>query len=332
MKAILFSAQHQTALSDVPKPEPQDHQVVVAVKASGICHTDFEVLSGNYGTGAYPLIPGHEFAGEVQAIGDKVRGIEIGMRVVVDPNFGCTTCAACQRGWSHLCEALCAYGVTHHGGFAEFCAVDQSAVVNIGEMPFDVAALAEPMGCVLNGLEAVQAQKAQNALIIGAGPMGLLLAVGLRAEGVGTIVLSDIDEARLRLAQSFGFETVEADGLAHPSHHHRYDLAIDATGRVDVAQKLPDYICNGGKALYFGVCPSDQRISISPFEIFRRQLSLCGSHSLNHNIKPALEALAAFGDGIKDVISHRLPIEDVARIFTEQRAPRGALKIQANWS
>jgi len=140
-------------------------------------------------------------------------------------------------------------------------------------MPFEIAALAEPLGCVLNGLEAAQSSRAENAMIFGAGPIGMLLALGLKAGGNKSV-----------------------------------DLVADATGVPAVAGKLTNYIANGGVGLFFGVCPSEAGIEISPFELFRRQLTLAGSHSLNHNIPEALSALgsedperhiASFREGIR---------------------------------
>ena len=156
MQSIVFADKNQVAFTNLPDPKPGADEVVVDVRASGICHTDIEVLRGNYGTSAFPLVPGHEYAGEVSAVGADVTRVSVGDRVVVDPNIECGTCRACQRGWAHMCETLGAYGVTQNGGFADRSVVKASAVHSIGEMPFEIAALAEPLGCVLNGLEAAQ--------------------------------------------------------------------------------------------------------------------------------------------------------------------------------
>ncbi len=311
----------------LPDPHPGPGEVVVEVHASGICHTDFEVLRGNYGTSAFPLVPGHEYAGAIVEFGPEVAGLCVGDRVVVDPNVECGTCRACRRGWAHLCEALGAYGVTWNGGFAERSLVRTSAVYPIGDMPYDVAALAEPLGCVLNGLGAAQADQAGNALIFGAGPIGLLLGVGLRTKGILDVTFVEIDEARVEFARDFGFRAVVAGSPDLRSWQREADLAIDATGVPEVAGDLIRYIADGGTGLIFGVCSSDAKILISPYELFRRQITIAGSHSLNHNIPDALEALRAFGGDLARVVSHRIPLEEVVRIFAEG-APAGSLKIQ----
>ncbi len=256
-----------------------------------------------------------------------MTNVSTGDRVAVDPNLECGTCRACRRGWAHLCENLGAYGVTTNGGFAELSVVKASAVHPIGDMSFMQAALAEPMGCVLNGVDAVHAPWMEEALIFGAGPMGLLMGMALKAEGLSRVAFVDIAESRLELASSFGFETVASGSAELQEWHHRADLAVEATGVPAVASGLVDYMANGGKGLFFGVCPSDVKIEIAPFEVFRRQLTLAGSHSLNHNIHRSLEVIAAIGSGIDRAVSHRLPLQDISKIL-DTRPPANSLKVQ----
>lgn len=327
MRAIVFEDRNIIAVQDRPDPKPGAGEVVIEVHASGICGTDLDVLHGNYGTSAYPLVPGHEYAGLVVEVGADVADVKVGDRVAVDPNLECGRCAACQRGWAHLCENLGAYGVTTDGGFAEYSVVKASHLRNIGDMPYDIAALAEPLGCVMNGLDAGQAHRAQNALVFGAGPIGLLMAIGMRLAGVRNVSLVDIDESRLVFAESFGFKGIASGSDGLNAMRHSIDLVADATGVPAVAGKLTEYIGNGGVGLFFGVCPQDARIEISPFELFRRQITLAGSHSLNHNIPQALEGLRSYGDDIARVVSHRMSLDEIATVFGD-KAPRGSLKIQ----
>lgn len=329
MKAIVFTAKNEVSLKDLPDPKAGSGEVVVQVKASGICHTDYEVLKDNYGTGAFPVVPGHEYAGIVVDVGADVTGVKTGDRVAVDPNIECGSCRACARGWAHLCENLGAYGVTTHGGFAELSVVKATAVHPIGEMSFLQAALAEPMGCVLNGLDAVHEPWMEDALIFGAGPMGLLMGLALKTSGVGRVAVVDISEDRLDLASSFGFDAVASGSDDLKQWHHRADLAVEATGVPQVASGLTDYMANGGKGLFFGVCPSGAKIDVSPFEVFRRQLTLAGSHSLNHNIPKALGVIAELGSDIDRAVSHRLPLNGVSDILSA-KPPAGSLKVQ--WS
>ena len=327
MRAIVFTARNDVRFTDLPDPEAGPGEVVVEVKASGICHTDYEVLKDNYGTGAFPVVPGHEYAGVVVEAGPGVTNVAVGDRVAVDPNFECGHCRACRRGWAHLCEGLGAYGVTRHGGFAELSVVSAANAHPVGEMDFGRAALAEPMGCVLNGLDTVHAPWMEEALIFGAGPMGLLMGLALKSKGVSEVTFCDISEGRLELAAGFGFDAVASGSAALRKWRHRADLAVDAAGAPAVAAGLTGYMANGGKGLFFGVCPADARIEVAPFELFRRQLTLAGSHSLNHNIPRSLEMISGLGAQVDRVVSHRAPIGDVAE-FLAAAPPGGSLKVQ----
>jgi len=326
MKAVLFTGKNEVQYTDLSDPTAGPGEVVVEVKASGICHTDYEVLKDNYGTGAFPVVPGHEYAGIVVDVGAGVTDVATGARVAVDPNLECGTCRACKRGWAHLCENLGAYGVTTHGGFAELSVVKASAVHPIGDMSFLQAALAEPMGCVLNGVDAVHAPWMEEALIFGAGPMGLLMGLALKAAGVARVAFVDLAESRLDLAASFGFEAVAAGSSDLQNWHHRADLAVEATGVPAVASGLTNYMANGGKGLFFGVCPADAKIDVAPFEVFRRQLTLAGSHSLNHNIPRSLDVIAGLGSEIDRAVSHMLPLNEIANVLSA-KPPANSLKV-----
>jgi len=328
MKALVFPASGEVVVTDAPDPQPGAGEIAVRVRASGVCHTDLEILRGNYGENAFPLIPGHEFAGEISAVGSGVTNFAIGDRVVADPNIECGACRACGRGWAHLCENLGAYGVTVDGGFAETCVIRADAAHSIADMPFTMAALAEPMGCVLNALSPLGGRIIENAAVFGAGPMGMMLGLALKQQTGATVAMVDIDPARLALAEEFGFTVHRAGAETNRALHHACDLTVDATGRPDVAAALTDCTANGGAALFFGVCPQDARIPVSPFDIFRRQLAIFGTHSLNHSIPEALAALEAIGPDIERLVTHRLTFEETAPILRGDM-PAGAMKVQA---
>ena len=327
MKAIVFTGKNEVSFTNLPDPKAGPGEVIIEVKASGICHTDYEVLKDNYGTGAFPVVPGHEYAGVVVEVGPDVNSVKTGDRIAVDPNIECGVCKACQRGWAHLCGNLGAYGVTTHGGFSELSLVKATAVCSVGDISFMQAALAEPMGCVLNGIDAVYEPWMDDALIFGAGPMGLLMGMALMTQGIQRVTFCDISESRLELAESFGFEVMASGSEATKMRQHSTDLAVEATGVAQVASELTSYISNGGKGLFFGVCPSDARIDVSPFDVFRRQLTLAGSHSLNHNIPQALDVISKLGDDIDRVVSHCEPLSMVSN-FLDTKPTEGSLKVQ----
>ncbi|GGH38073.1 2-desacetyl-2-hydroxyethyl bacteriochlorophyllide A dehydrogenase [Cribrihabitans marinus] len=330
MRAILFPSRDTVEVTDLPAPRAGPGEVVVEIRASGLCHTDVEVLRGNYGTGAYPLVPGHEFAGVVAEVGPGVDAVAAGDRVAIDPNLNCGACAACAKGWVHLCESLGAYGVTIDGGFAERCVVKADAVHDIGDLPFDIAALAEPIGCVLNGVDMAHEPHMRHALIFGAGPMGLLLGLVLQARGLSAVTMVEPADARRNLAASLGLSALAPGDAALGDMTQAVDFVADATGRPSVVAEALGHVAPGGTFHMFGVCPQDARVEISPFDIFRRQLRIVGSHSLNRNIPAALDMLRELRPKLDHLISHRLTPEEMGEVF-RNGLPGDALKLQVRF-
>jgi threonine dehydrogenase-like Zn-dependent dehydrogenase len=327
MEALVYKGLNAFEITRTDDPEPRAGHVLIRTQACGVCHTDIDILNGRYGASAFPLIPGHEYSGIVEAVGQDVTALSVGDRVVIDPNISCGTCRACQRGLHNLCEHLKAYGVTTHGGFADYSVVQAANVHPVGDMPFDVAALAEPVGCVLNGVNTAGTQGVRVALVFGAGPIGALLALTLRSRGVEDVAVVDLRESRLALVESLGLRPVAADSPDLAQLQQATDLAVDATGVARVAEQLIGYAANGGTALFFGVCPPDVKIAVSPFEVFRRQIKIVGAHSLNHNIPEALEVLRGAGEQMRRVISHHVPLSDVGN-FLGKVGGEDTMKVQ----
>jgi len=329
MKATTYQSMGEIQNSEIPEPTPSADEVVLRVHASGICHTDIDILYGRYGSSKFPLVPGHEYAGEIVALGEGVTTLKKGQRVVVDPNIHCGKCRACRKGLTNLCDNLGAYGVTQNGGFAEYGVVHQDNIVPFSDdLSYGVAALAEPVGCVLNGLDAIDTDKVDNALIFGAGPIGMLMGLALRTKGVTDVTMSDIAESRLKLAESFGLKAVAAGSGELNKLERSVDLAVDATGVPRVAEGLINYAANGGNVLFFGVCPPGETIPVSPHDVFRRQIRMAGTHSLNHNIPQALQTIEQIGPDIKRLISHQVELSDI-KSFLEKSGPADSLKVHA---
>jgi len=335
MKAIYFTGHGEAGMADLPEPALQPGHALIDVKASGLCHTDIDVLHGRYGASAFPLVPGHEYTGTVVAAAEDVTNVKVGDRVAVDPNIPCGHCRACLKGLTNLCSDLKAYGVTHNGGFAGTSLVNASHLHSIGDLPYDVAALAEPLACVLNGLGAAGLTTGphgtENALVFGGGPIGLLLALSLKAQGVSKVAVADINEHRLAFVENLGLEPVMSGSQALDKRQRSFDFVADATGIAKVVESMVGFTADGGTVLVFGVCAPDARISVAPFEIFRRQIRIAGSHSLNRNIPQALDILKQdFSNGglMARLVSHRLPLEEMLPYFTKHGGDPATMKVQ----
>ena len=332
MRAIQFKSSNLAQTVDLAVPSVGEGQVLIRVKSSGLCHTDIEILRGNYGNDAFPLVPGHEFSGVVEAVAADVKSVTTGQRVVIDPNISCGTCRSCKQGLYNLCEDLKAYGVTQDGGFAEYCVVAADHVHDIGNMDFELAALAEPLGCVLNGLAVAGVTGSKilplNSLVFGAGPIGLLLGLALKSAGVHDVAVADLNEHRLAFAQSLGFTAVMSGTPEVTKMMRSIDFVADATGIASVVESMIGLTADGGTAMVFGVCPPDARIAIGPFEFFRRQIKLVGSHSLNHNIPAALTMLARDNGTMARLVSDKLELKEILPFLSKGGGNSRTMKVQ----
>lgn len=317
MKAAMIEAPHQARVDTVREPEPGPDDVLIQVRAAGICGTDLHIFHGEY-MATYPLIPGHEFSGVVAAVGANVRRYQVGDRVTADPNIPCNRCPACQRNEPNQCHDLAAIGVTRDGGFAEYVTAPEGNVFPIGDLSFEAAALVEPLACVVWGLKRVQVQPGDSVLVLGAGPMGCLLLQAVKRAGAARVVVTDVVPQRLELAKALGAtDIILAD--AHQDEHIRalapegYDVAADVTGLTRVLEQAIEYVRARGKVWVFGVCPPDQMAAFSPYQVFRKDLSIIGSFAVNRTFSESVALIESGAVQVEPLISHRLPLDDFCR-------------------
>jgi D-arabinitol dehydrogenase (NADP+) len=318
------------ASADMPQCGPDD--VLIQVHAAGICGTDIHILKGEY-EAQYPLIPGHEFSGVVAAVGEHVTRYKEGDRVTADPNIPCNRCPACQRNEPNQCLNLAAVGVTRDGAFAEYVVVPEGNVFAIGDMPFAAAAMVEPLACVAWGLERVRIQPGTSALILGAGPMGCLLAQAVRSSGASKVVVSDVVPHRLALVNELGAtETVVADDRQEQRLNaiepDGFSLVVDATGIPHVLEDAFSYLRPRGTLWVFGVTPRDARISLMPYDVFRKDLTVIGSFAVNRTFQESIAMIQGGMVEVEPLVSHTLPLEDFAEGFKLAQADPTRMKVQ----
>jgi 2-desacetyl-2-hydroxyethyl bacteriochlorophyllide A dehydrogenase len=310
LKAAIILQPKQIEMQEPPLPEPASGELLIRVMASGICGTDVHIFQGEY-LGSYPIIPGHEFAGVIEQVGSEVTRFKVGDRVAVEPNLPCDNCVNCLNNHQNFCLNWQAVGVTRPGGMAQFVSVPEKAVFSIGDLPFEQGAFMEPLSCVLHGLERLAVATAARVLLLGAGPIGLLLLQGLRLNGAAEVVVVDKNPDRAALAQSLGanHSLTRLDELERDA----YDAVVDATGAVAVMGRTPDFVRPGGKILLFGVPASGQKMTVEAFPIFRKGLTILSSYTSLRNSYQALGLLKSKQVSVERLISHRLPLEELQR-------------------
>jgi 2-desacetyl-2-hydroxyethyl bacteriochlorophyllide A dehydrogenase len=326
MQAVVMKGPGDLVFVDVADPEPGPGEVVVAVALTGVCGTDLHILDGHFATARFPLIPGHEVTGTVVAVGEEVRSLREGDRVVVDPGVPCTTCLLCRRGRPNLCENRNAVGVTRNGGAAERVAV---AAANCHRLPDDVsfpaAVLAEPLACVLHALDLVPAPVAQRVLVYGAGTIGLLAVQAARHLGAHRVDVVDTNPDRLAAARRVG--AAEATGPERlPEGRADWDLVVDATGAVAAITDGLSRVQRGGTFLQIGVAPGDAVVPLSPYQIFAREITLVGSMTTRHTFPPALRLLERGIIDVELLVEEPVPLSDYAAAVARVRAGR-SLKV-----
>jgi len=332
VKAAFYEAVREVAVRDAPEPEPGPKEVLIRVRACGICGTDQHIFDGDFG-GPLPLIGGHELAGDVVAVGPHVLGdVGVGQRVAVNPNVFCGSCFFCRRGQVNHCLRWSAIGVTRDGGFADYVVAPEANVYPVGDLEYELAAFIEPISCVVYGLKRLRIAEGANALIYGAGPIGLLMLQLVARGGASAVTVVDLRPDKLELARSLGArDAVEAGSAADDALREisplGFDAVIDCTGVPSVVEHMFTHVRNEGKLLFFGVNPADARIAVSPYEVYRRDLEILGSFALRYSFHDALALLQNGSIEVRPLLSNRYPIED----FPEALRLAGsgtALKVQ----
>lgn len=332
MKAAQILKPGDTRVTSVPEPAIGPDDVLIRVRAGGICGTDVHIFKGEY-EAIYPLIPGHEFSGEVAAVGASVTRFKAGDRVTADPNIPCNRCSFCQRNEPNQCRNLKAVGVTRDGAFAEYVSVHEGNVFPIGTMSFKAAALIEPLACVVWGLKRVEIQAGDSVLVFGAGPMGCLLAQAAHHAGAARVVVTDVVPGRLELAASLGAtEVVLADHNQQRNlaalEPDGFDVVADVTGVPAVIEQSMAYVRPRGKIWVFGVAPAGSRINLDPYEIFRKDLSVIGSFAVNRTFPQSIALIQNGAVQVEPLVSHLLPLDDFQRGFDLAQTDPKRMKIQ----
>jgi 2-desacetyl-2-hydroxyethyl bacteriochlorophyllide A dehydrogenase len=308
MKAARVSQPNVLEIVELPIPEPGPDDILIRVMSSGICGTDIHILRGEY-LGDYPVVPGHEFSGEVVGTGHRVTRLTAGDRVAVEPNIACDNCPACLNNRQNFCHNWQAVGVTRPGGMAQYVVAPEKAVFPIGDLPYEAGAFMEPLSCVLHGVQRLSPEIAAEIAIIGAGPIGCLLLQALRARGASRCTMVDRNETRLETAAELGADEC-VTSLASLRRDH-YDAVVDATGAISVMSQTIEYARHGGQVLLFGVPPSGHAMSLDAFSIFRKGLTILSSFTSVRNSLQALRLLQSGAIRMDKLISHLLPLEEL---------------------
>ena len=290
MKGSFFLGTQNTPKFEVRELElgtlgPKD--VLVKNKACGICGTDVHIYHGGAGSADVtpPVVLGHEYSGIVVETGAEVTAVKPGDHVTIDPNIYCGECMPCRMGKKQNCEHLQALGVTRNGGFAEYslCPEEQCFVVN-PEIEFDVAAMAEPLACVIHGIDQAEIRPGQNVLVIGGGTIGLLMVQMARLSGASTILLSEPIALRRKIGLEVGADYA-IDPLAEDvpgrirelTGRDGVDVVIECVGRPFAVSQAFSAAGFGAHILLFSVPAVDATVPLPLFDVYKKEWKIMGS-------------------------------------------------------
>jgi 2-desacetyl-2-hydroxyethyl bacteriochlorophyllide A dehydrogenase len=310
MESVVIKKPREIILIEKEIPEPGPGEVLIQVRASGICGTDVHIYRGEY-LGDYPVIPGHEFSGSVTRTGSQVSRFMVGDRVAVEPNIACDNCSQCLNNRQNFCLNWQAIGVTLPGGMEQYVTAPEKAVFGIGDLPFEHAAFMEPLSCVVHGIEHARIELGDKVAILGAGPIGDLILQMARLQGAAQITMLENNPGRAELARQLGAERV-VDRM-EDLQPDAYDVVIDATGAIPVMNRAIDFARHGGTVLLFGVPPSGEKMEFEAFKIFRKGLTLLSSYTSVRNSFQAVSLLQSGQVRVEPLISHRLPLKELPR-------------------
>jgi 2-desacetyl-2-hydroxyethyl bacteriochlorophyllide A dehydrogenase len=326
VKAAVIVTPGEIALESVPDPAPGPREVVVQVAGCGICGTDLHIMDGEFAP-AYPIVPGHEFAGTVVAAGADVTEVRVGDAVAVDPSLHCGECYQCRRGRGNLCERWAAIGVTVQGGAAELAV---APVKNCFPLPEGVApadaALIEPLSCAVRGFDVLPRRLGDHYLIYGAGTMGLMMLELAKRSGAASVSVVDLNPDRLATATRLGVTAAgaRAEEVERP---RGWDVVIDCTGVQAAIHDGLGRVAPAGTFLQFGVADYAARATVEPFKIYNQEITITGSMAVLQSFERAGDLFVA---GVLDpevFISHRFPLDGYADAMAQFRAGIGR-KIQ----
>jgi D-arabinitol dehydrogenase (NADP+) len=331
MKAIVYDAPRQFKYKEVPEPEIQSDDVLVRIDACGLCGTDLHIHEGEFAPN-FPLIPGHEFTGEIVALGGSVKGLRQKQRVVGNSNESCGKCFYCMRGDFLLCLNLLAYGVTQDGGFAQYLRIKADRIFPIGNLTSREAVMVEPTSCAVHGMEVLAMKPGSDVLLFGAGPTGQVLAQLLKLNGAGRLVVAAPPGPKLELAGRLAADEIVPIDRKNPDKYRNrlrelnptgFDYIVEATGSALVCEDALQFVRRGGTLLVYGVYPETETVRFNPFDLFRREITIKGSFAQIDAFPRALAYLESGKIKVNEIVTDEFALEDWAKVLEHAWARKG---------
>lgn len=327
MKASRFLGNKTFAVADLPTPHAGPGELVLRNQVCGVCGTDVHIYHGEPGSADVnpPVVLGHEYSGEVVEVGEGVTGFAVGDHVTVDPNIYCGHCAYCQNGKKQLCPSMEAIGVTRDGGFAQYSLIPASQAFKLEPtVPWEAAAMAEPLACCLHGIDLAGIQVGDKVCVVGGGAIGLLMVQLAKLSGASQIVLSEPNEKRRQVGLQLGANA--ALDPTRPDSQEAFaqvlgggaNVVIECVGNVPAVKSAFQFAGKGATVLLFSVPKVDATFDLPLFDVYKKELTIKGSFV---NPDTHARAVALINSGKVDfdpIITHRFPLDQLPEAIAMQ--------------
>lgn len=327
MKASRFLGNKTFAVTDLPTPHAGPGELVLRNQVCGVCGTDVHIYHGESGSADVnpPVVLGHEYSGEVVEVGEGVTGFAVGDHVTVDPNIYCGHCVYCQNGKKQLCPSMEAIGVTRDGGFAQYSLIPASQAFKLEPtVPWEAAAMAEPLACCLHGIDLAGIQVGDKVCVVGGGAIGLLMVQLAKLSGASQIVLSEPNEKRRQVGLQLGANA--ALDPTRPDAQEAFaqvldggaNVVIECVGNVPAVKSAFQFAGKGATVLLFSVPKVDATFDLPLFDVYKKELTIKGSFV---NPDTHARAVALINSGKVDfgpIITHRFPLDQLPEAIAMQ--------------
>lgn len=337
MKAAVYHGVHDLRVEEVPVRELKENEVLIKVKYCGVCGTDIHIFNGDGGSFEVtpPLIPGHEFSGTVEKVGAAVTQVKPGDRVSADPNDMCGECYFCKNAKQHFCTNNIGVGTTVDGGFAEYVIMREKQVYKFAEdLSFIEAAMAEPISCCLNGIDLCNIKSGDTVLVMGGGPIGMIMMQLAKNAGAAKVIMSEpVEEKReqaLKLGATKVINPMEEDVKAVlDAYCKNVDVVIECVGNIHTQEDAVKFAGNCGTVMFFGLASPEESFPLKPDDVFKKELKITSSFINPYTFERAIAVLESKAIDLESLITNIVPLDDIADVFTKPEYRRtGKVMIQ----
>jgi 2-desacetyl-2-hydroxyethyl bacteriochlorophyllide A dehydrogenase len=323
MQAAVIEGAQTIRLQEWKTPSISEGEALIRVKYCGICGSDIHVLHGKHPTATFPVVPGHEFVGELLDF-KGTSSLERGNLVAAQPVFSCGNCEPCAKGQDNVCQSLKVLGCHTDGGFAEYVKVPLRKVYALpDDIDLELAALIEPLAVAVHDVRRSGLKVGNSALIIGGGPIGLLIAIVARHAGADNVIISEISPYRSQAAEEMGFAAINPQAenfneeLMQKTEGKGFDVAFEVSGSKPGITAAIDYAKITGTVMVVGMTSEPYPVNLS--KIFQKELTLQGVRV--HSQINYIGAIDLLKSGVLDkqlrkLVSAVYPLKDVEKAFT----------------